>query len=69
MADVDNLVKGGVDLGKGAVAEHAGHGRKSLNLEEGLNLVLGVAVRAVANAETIVSQSGVAEVVHGVSDI
>lgn len=60
MPDVDDLAKIGRDTRKSTVPKLACYRGKSLDLEEALNLILGVSMRRVADTETIVGERVVA---------
>jgi hypothetical protein len=70
VADVDNLSEGvAAAVAQGAVGELLGEGAQGLDLEELLDLVDGVAVGGVADAEAVPGQRGVAVVVDGAGDV
>jgi hypothetical protein len=60
VTDVDDLLVGMANLRNSAVAQLGGHGIESLDLSLGLDLVDGVAVRGVADAEAVDGQCAVA---------
>lgn len=68
VADVDDLFGVSLHAGQRAVAQLAGDLGQGLDLEEGLDFVLGLAVRRVAHTQTVISECVVA-LGQGVVDI